>query len=349
MTRALPRGQAILLGLVAAVGLCLGGAGIYAVGSRNWPGSGAFHVKVGFDGIRGVEVGTRVRIQGIDAGEVVAIEPPTTAGEPVLLRLRLKGDLRRLVLAGSTVQIVSEGLIGGKALEIRSDNIKPDTPDASPVADGAILRAQPAAELADVLGEVNSTLRALRAGEGTLGKLATDRKAYEALVTLLEQSKETMAAFQQDAEAMKRLPLVGRYVEDPVALLVRPRAERNRQVFAEEELFEPGRAALTARGTERLDALGPWLEGLKHKGSEIVVVAYADSKTANAQTARTLTREQSEAVVEYLKRKHAAHKLGLFTTRKVLPLGQGTSAPPVAESEPLPPARVEVLVFVPQG
>src|SRR5581483_10485214 len=100
-------------------------------------------VKVGFDGIRGVELGTRVRIQGIDAGEVVAIDPPAVAGGPVVLCLRLRGSLRHLVLAGSTVQIVGEGLIGGKVLEIRSEGIEPGTPEASPVAEGAILRARP--------------------------------------------------------------------------------------------------------------------------------------------------------------------------------------------------------------
>ena len=36
-----------------------------------------------------------------------------------------------------------------------------------------------------------------------------------------------------NAEAFKRLPVVRGYVEDPVALLVRPQCERNRQVFAE--------------------------------------------------------------------------------------------------------------------
>src|SRR5207248_1827394 len=76
----------------------------------------------------------------------------------------------------------------------------------------------------------------------------------------------------------KRLPLVNRYVEDPTALLVRPNCERNRQCFAEGDLFEPGRAVLTAQGRQRLDDLGPWLEGMKHKGSEVVVVAYADPR-----------------------------------------------------------------------
>src|SRR5262245_17301675 len=209
-------------------GVGLGVLGLFAVGSRGWLGADALEVRVAFDGIRGVEVGTRARIQGVDAGEVSAIEAPAEPGAPVMLRLRLRGDLRHLVLAGSTVQIVSEGLIGAKVLEIRSDGIQANTPEASLAADGATLRSRPAAELSDLLSEVNNTLQSLRKGDGTLAKLVTDPRAYQALVNLLEQSKDTMTAFQEDAEAIKRLPVVRGYVQDPVALLVRPNSERNR-------------------------------------------------------------------------------------------------------------------------
>ncbi len=159
-----------------------------------------------------------------------------------------------------------------------------------------------------------------------------------------------MAAIQRDADALKKVPIIGGYVEDPVALLVRSDCERNRRTFAESELFEPGRAVLTASGREGLDQLGPWLSGLKHKGSEVVVVSYADaSKKAEAKTALSITRQQSESVAAYLKKQHSAHKLGWFSSRKVKALGMGHQPPPAPERDPLPPNRVEVVVFVPQS
>jgi hypothetical protein len=99
--------------------------------------------------------------------------------------------------------------------------------------------------------------------------------------------------------------------------------------------------------------LGPWLSGLKHKGSEVVVVSYADpKKSPDTRNALQVTRSQSEAVVSHL-RSRGAHKMswlpGWLSSRKVLALGQGTRRPPEAERDPLPPARVEVLVFVPQS
>jgi phospholipid/cholesterol/gamma-HCH transport system substrate-binding protein len=346
VSRSLTRLQALVLGAVVLLGAGLGVAGLFTVGSRGWFGKDALTVRVGFADIRGVEVGTRVRIQGIDAGEVSAITPPQPPDGLVVLHLRLKGELRDLVRTDSTVQIVSEGMIGGKALEIHRGK----GANAPLAQNGDLLKSEGSTDLADVLNQVSQTLKGIDAGEGTIGKLARDPRVYDALLGMLMQGQEAAATIQQDAEALKKLPLVGGYVEDPVALLVRPGYERNRQVFAEEELFEPGRAVLTAQGRQRLDGLAGWLEGMKHKGSEVVVVAYADpSRKATPQAARAVTARQSESVCGYLKKQHAAQKMGWFSSRKVAPLGMGLQPPPAPEPQPLPPARVEVVVFVPQS
>jgi phospholipid/cholesterol/gamma-HCH transport system substrate-binding protein len=344
MSRSLTRLQAVLLGVVFLCGLGLAGTGLYAVGNRQWLWADTFHVRAGFPQIHGVEIGTRVRVQGIEAGEVEAIEPPAAPGGNVIVRMRLDGSLRSLLRSDALVQIASEGMIGGKVLEIN-----PGTASATPVAENALLASKPSAELTDILGQVNSALAEIRDGQGTVGKMLKDPQAYRQLVAALEQSRETLESFKQDADAIKRLPVVRGYVEDPEALLVRPNCERNRQWFAESDLFEPGRAVLTTGGRRRLDDLAPWLAGLKHKGSEIVVVTFADPQAANANVARTLTRQQSDAVCAYLKEQHAVQKMGWFSSRKVAALGLGISPPPVPEKENLPPARVEVLVFVPQG
>jgi phospholipid/cholesterol/gamma-HCH transport system substrate-binding protein len=348
VSRTLSRLQALVLGLIVLVGIALAVMGLFAVGSRGWFGKDPLHVRVGFREIRGVEVGTRVRIQGIDAGEVANILPPDSPDGPVVLRLALKSEYRRLVRASSTVQIVSEGMLGGKVLEIHRGQLKPGQND-EPAAEDALLESESNTELADVLGQVKETLEGIRNGDGTLGKLARDPQAYYALLELIRQGRDTITSIGQGAEAVKQMPLVRDYVEDAATLLVRPNCERNRQCFAEADLFEPGRAVLTTQGRERLDQVAPWLEGMKHKGSEVVIVAYADPHKSSPKLARTLTRQQSEAVCDYLKRQHSIQKMGWFSSRKVVALGQGVNPPPAPERDPLPPSRIEVLVFVPQG
>jgi phospholipid/cholesterol/gamma-HCH transport system substrate-binding protein len=348
VSRTLSRLQAVVLGVLVLGGIGLAMVGLFAVGSRGWLGKEPLHVRVGFREIRGVEVGTRVRIQGIDAGEVVGIVPPDSPDGLVVLRLALKDDYRRLVRAGSTVQIVSEGMLGGKVLEIHRGKPKPGEQDEL-AAEDALLESEAGTELADVLGQVKQTLEGIKNGDGTLGKLARDPRAYDSLLALLHEGRDTIASIGQGADAVKHMPVVRDYVEDADSLLVRPNCERNRQYFAESDLFEPGRAVLTAQGRKRLDDLAPWLEGMKHKGSEVVVVAYADPQKSEPKLARMLTRQQSEAICDYLKRQHSIQKMGWFSSRKVTALGQGVNPPPAPERDPLPAARVEVLVFVPQG
>src|SRR5262245_23871978 len=283
VSNGLSRLRAILVGLVVLGGLALGTLGVFLVGARGWFGSNALHVRAAFAEVRGVEVGTRVRIQGIDAGEVSAIIPPDGPTSDVVLRLKLKGEYRHLVRAGSTVQIVSEGMLGGKVIEVRPPARRPGQPEPNlaPVEEDALLASAPTAELTDVLGQVNDALK----GDGTVGKLIKDPEIATLLALALrdfsaaaKQSESTLAAGERGVSALSKLPLVGKHFKTPAEVLVRSGSERNRRVFAEGELFEAGRAALTTPGRQQLDELGPWLKGLRHKGSDVVVVSYADAK-----------------------------------------------------------------------
>jgi phospholipid/cholesterol/gamma-HCH transport system substrate-binding protein len=337
VSRSLSRWQAVLLGFVLLLGLGLGGVGLFLVGSRTWFAGDSFHVRTGFKGIQGVELGTRVRVQGIDAGEVVAVEPPATPGSDVVLRLRIDGKMRALIRSDATVQIVSEGLIGGKVIEIN-----PGTDKGDPVQDNAVLASRPTTDLADVLAEVKTTLKGVRDGEGAVGT---------ELVGTLRQTRATMETFERTGNAVRKLPIVRGYDKDPQTLLVRPDCERVRTVFAESDLFEPGRAALTAPGRRRLDTVAERLKGsLRHDGADLVVVACADPKAGvSPSLARTLTESQSEAVVNYLKDHHSIQKASWVSWRTITGLGLGTDPYPGEEKDAkLPPARVEVLVFVPQ-
>ena len=337
MSRSLSRWQAVLLGVVVLLGLALGGTGLFLVGSRSWFAGDSFHVRSGFKAIQGVELGTRVRVQGMDAGEVVAIEPPATPGSDVVLRMRIDGKMRPLLRADATVQIVSEGLIGGKVVEIN-----PGSDRGQPVQDNAVLASRSTTELADVLAEVKTTLKDVRDGEGAVGK---------ELVGALQQTRATMETFEKTGNAVRKLPIVRGYDKDAQTLLVRPDCERVRTVFAEGDLFEPGHSALTTPGKQRLDAIVDKLKGsLKHDGSDLVVVACADPKSTTSHSqARTLTESQSTVVANYLKDHHSVQKAGWVTWRDVTPLGLGIDPYPGEEKDTtLPAARVELLVFVPQ-
>jgi phospholipid/cholesterol/gamma-HCH transport system substrate-binding protein len=344
MTRSLSRLQAVLLGAGVLAGLVLVTVGLFAIGSRQWLWSDSFHLRAGFRKISGVEAGTRVRVLGRDAGEVERIELPEAPSGDIVLHLRLDGRLKKLVRADASAQIVAEGMVGGKAVEI-----EPGSDAAEAIADNALIASRPSTDLTDVLARFNHTLQDIRDGEGSLGKLLKGDEAYQELLKLLKQGRGTMAALQQDADAIKGMPVVRSYITDAHKELVRPDCERNRKIFTEADLFDPGVAVLTTQGRQKLDESAPWLEGLKHKGSEVVVVSYSHP-SLDPDVARTLTFKQSKAVCDYLTTTHAVQKMGWFSwSRKVTPLGLGIDPPPAPEKEKLPLPRTEVIVFVPQN
>lgn len=352
MTRPLSRSQAMLTGLLVVLTLAGGAYGLFVVGDRHRLWSGQFIVHVGFDRLQGVGVGTSVRVRGVEAGAVTAVDlpGPGRADAPILLRIDLDPRAARMLYADASAQIRSEGMVGGKIIEI-----EPGSPDRPPLADGAVIVSKPPQDMNDVIDQAAKLVNAVKNGQGSLGKLIRDDKAYDELTGTLEQTRQLMrksqdavTAIQQDADAIKKLPIVRGYVEDPTTLLVRHTGDRHRQVFAADEIFEPRRAVLTSEGKARLKGLAEWLTELRGKGSDVVVVAYADPKSeSNLQVAHTLTVRQSEIAAQYLQDEAAAHKLGWWSRRKVSSIGMGARPAPAAETDPLPPARLEVIVFVP--
>jgi hypothetical protein len=175
------------------------------------------------------------------------------------------------------------------------------------------------------------------------------REELDGLKTFVRNGQDAVTAIRQDAEAIKALPIVRSYVEDPVSALVRPGFERDRVIYTPEMLFESGTSVLNQAGQAHLDECSDWLNGRQHKGSEVVVAAFADPKSPDltAAGARTLTKKQAERIIEHFKHR-GVHKMGYVSRRGLTPVGHGFDPSPVVEKDPLPPTRIEVILFVPR-
>jgi phospholipid/cholesterol/gamma-HCH transport system substrate-binding protein len=357
-------------GFVLAV-LALAGFGLAQVASRQWRVQETFRVRARVASIGGLEVGHRVRVQGIDAGVVEAIEPPRAPGEPVTLVFRVDRRLRPLVRSDAVARIVTEGVVGAKVVEIA-----PGRPDAPPLADSGFIDAERPVEMADLLrearaslkrvdavakaaeqglGEVNAIAGSIRKGEGSLGKLVQDDEAYRRLVTLSERSERTLHDMEENLAALKRTWPLSRYFNDRAffdrdRVLFHPGAERDSRTLREEDLFEPGRSVLTVAGRRKLDELAAWFKKVGRPNSEVVIAAFTDD-SRDQDLAQALTQEQADAVRKYLVTRHSIDSAGWFNTRKVAAVGFGTQVPRTfsGQESNQPPRRVEFIVFTPQA
>lgn len=346
MSRTLSTLQAALLGLCFLAGLGLIGYAVWTVGARKLYGRRPLEVVVSFDNIQGVETGTPVRVRGMEVGEVVEVQPPETADDKVLLRLRIREKYKHLVRKGAPVQIVSIGMLGGKALEIQ-----PGNRNAPLAANDDALTPQPSTDLMSVVEKTQTALQDVLAGEGTIGQLVRNPEMYHETVKALKAMQGAGLKVQEDADALKailkNLPYFGKYVIDDRGLLDRGAGEFNRKEFPEAKLFPPERAVLSSRGETELNDLEDWLAGLlSHPGAELIVLAYAASGS-NPDDARKWTQDQSKTVLDHLNARFN-RRFKFFEWRKSAAVGMGVQPAPRRLQSRLPAPRIEILVFVPQ-
>ncbi|QVL30594.1 MCE family protein [Telmatocola sphagniphila] len=375
MNGGLTRVQSICLGLVVCVCLGLAGWGLFRIGTRKASLGDSFELLVRLSDTQDIEPGASVWIRGIDAGIVSGIEVPEEDPDHVQLRIKISAVHRNRIYADARAQINSKGLLGGSQLRIN-----PGTSASGPLqsqiipGDNSVDLQTVATKLAKIADQADILLAQVQQGQGTVGKLLKDDDLYKDLKSIGKQAQELLAnanqgigsireeldgmkefirngndaiqSIKQDADAVKGLPIIRSYVEDPVGTLVRPQAERQREVYREEYLFEPGKAVLTPEGRTRLQAAARWLNVNKSSSNEVVIAAFADPKNRELTQAgaRKLTEKQAEAVGDYLKELGVA-RLSWFSSRKVVTLGMGQGGSPLVEKDALPPARIEVILF----
>jgi len=178
----------------------------------------------GFSNVAGLSKGAKVRVGGLDAGEVMAIDVPDSPSSRFRVRWRVADKLRGLVRNDSLATIDTEGVVGGTYLSVRPGTAR--APQAAPLAtipsreptEIAQLLAQGSgflddahAMLKDVGGKldgalvaVNSTISnvndiavGLKQGRGAAGMLLTD----DALAKQLRQTVTATASNLDDIVA----------------------------------------------------------------------------------------------------------------------------------------------------
>lgn len=375
MSHEIGRVRALLNAALALAVLALAGYGASRVAARHWQVQKTFSARVEMPQVGGLELGGKVRVQGMDAGVVEAIVPPDRPGRPVTLILKIDDRLRGLVRSDASARVAAQGVLGAKVIEI-----VPGRPDAPALASGGTLRAEPAVELSDLvkdaaaalkridavaiaaergLGEINAIASEIRAGRGTLGKLVRDDEAYERLIGMSSRGEKALGDLDENLAALKRTWPLSRYFngrgfDDRDRVLFQPGSTRESKTLRGDDLFDPGSAVLKPSGRQELDDVAKWFYKVRRpKATEVVIAAFADDPRGDEDLNQALTEKQAEVVRDYLINRHAINSTGWFSSRKVAAVGFGSQPPRLArgaeEVGNLPPRRVEVILFTPQA
>ena len=205
-----------VVGLFIIAGLTLFALGIFLVGSRHEAFSRHLFLYAEFADLDGVTKGSKVRVGGMDAGQVTKIDVPDSPESRFRVQMRIDEQLHGLVRTDSIVTIDTEGVVGETFLSIH-----PGSPGAAIATADSILRSKPAVSMSDLLthglgvmtdadaalkqvsgkmnvaldgvhdavGNANDLLIGLKQGRGTAGMLLRDEG-------VADQVRQTMSNVQ---------------------------------------------------------------------------------------------------------------------------------------------------------
>jgi len=194
-----------LVGAFVLGGLLLFGGGLFLIGDRRLLFSPRFELNSSFGKVTGLQAGTRVRVAGLDAGEVLEIGLPARPSERFRLRMRLREDLRPLVRRDSTAAVQTDGIVGNAFIQVSVGS------DAEPVVEpGDTIRGVDPIEFADLIQEGRQTFQ-------TISREIVDLKGdvSNALVVLTETVETANGVLADVGRDVTRLTATSRQaIED---------------------------------------------------------------------------------------------------------------------------------------
>ena len=248
------------IGAFVIGGILLFAIGLFLIGERRMLFQKKFTVYTEFSRISGLQPGAPVKVNGMGAGEVEAIEVPSGPASKFRVRLRVREDLHPLVRTDSVASIQTEGIVGGTFLFVNAG-----TDAAPPVADDGTIPGREPFEMADLMRQmsetvrtVNETIKTLRGDvEAAVGDVAdTARKANDLLTDVRDDvaaisgsSRRIMADAQGIIAGLQQgQGTVGRLIKDDEVYRRVVETARQAQGVVEEarKAVQQGREALEA-------------------------------------------------------------------------------------------------------
>lgn len=171
----------IKLGFFVAIGVLFFILGIYYIGSQINIFSKNFQINGIFTNISGLKVGNNARFSGINIGTVSKVQ--IINDSLVKVDLSIQENVRQFIRKDSKMEIVSEGLMGNKIVNIYTGSINADI-----VEEGDVLETIEVVQIDKILRQLNSSsintaiitkniaeiTDKINRGEGVFGKLFTD-------------------------------------------------------------------------------------------------------------------------------------------------------------------------------
>jgi len=145
--------HAVAVGAFVIAGVLLFGAGLFLIGDRRMLFNRSFDVYAEFANVAGLEEGAKVRVAGIDAGEVDTIHVPPNPSARFRVEIRIREDLHQLIRVDSVASIQTDGLVGNKFVQVEAG-----TDQAEIVPSRGTIKSREPFEFSQMLERMNQTV-----------------------------------------------------------------------------------------------------------------------------------------------------------------------------------------------
>ena len=147
------RAKAVGAGAFVALGVLVFTAALFMIGQRRMLFESRFPVYAEFSKLGQLEDGAVVRVSGLDAGEVTAIETPASPEGKFRVRMEVREDLHKLVRVDSVATTQTEGLVGAVFVNISGGS------DQMPlVASAGLIQSREPFQISDLLQQASDTV-----------------------------------------------------------------------------------------------------------------------------------------------------------------------------------------------
>lgn len=137
--------KAVKVGIFLVIGLLLFAGGLFLIGNHNQVFASHYTVYTQFANVDTLVSGAKVRVSGMDAGQVSGIRVPKQPGAEFRLKLEVDKKFQNVIRQDSVTSIETEGMVGNKFVNIALGKSQ------SPECRGCTLPSQEPVELSDLM------------------------------------------------------------------------------------------------------------------------------------------------------------------------------------------------------
>lgn len=204
------RNRLAIVGAFVLGGLLLFAVGLFLIGDRRMMFADTFEVYAEFSRIAGLQNGAKVRVAGMDAGEVQTIHVPASPSAKFRIKMRIRDDLHQLLRLDSVATIQNDGLVGNKFMQVETGT------DQSPVVpDRGTIQSREPFDLATMLQKMNESIDLVT---NTITEVKTG--VDEALLSFTSMSKDAQVLIADIGSEVRAITASGQKVAADLQVIV---------------------------------------------------------------------------------------------------------------------------------